>query len=188
MNTLEIFLLAIALSIDACVVAFSQGLIVKTNRILNSIKLSLSVSIGQAVMPVIGWYITMEVSRYIEGIKAVDHWIAFSIFALLGIKFIFDGLKKGEENICNISYISYSKLLLFGTATSIDALVAGSSLFLVKTKILIPAIIIGITTLISSMVAFNASKIFKNHKSNVLEILAGIILILLGAKILYQHM
>jgi len=188
MNTLEIFLLAIALSIDACAVSFSQGIIVKTNRIINGLKLSMAVSVGQFLMPIFGWYITMGVSKYVESIKAVDHWIAFSIFLLLGIKFIFDALKEDKTDTCNVSYISYSKLILFGVATSIDALVAGSTLFLLKNNIIFPALTIGIITLINTVFAFNAGKVFKNCKSDLLEIVAGLILILLGIKILCEHL
>ena len=90
MSFLGILLLALALAVDAFVVSFSYGLIVIKNRTKASLKIAFAVSLGQLLMPVFGWYGAGSIYQYIE---QLDHWIAFFVFLLLGIKIIGDSLK-----------------------------------------------------------------------------------------------
>lgn len=184
MSFIEVIFLAVALSIDASVVSFSQGLCFSENKRKNSLFLALSVGIFQALMPIIGWFAAKGVYKYIE---AFDHWIAFIIFFFLGIKFIKDALKGEEKKECNRKSISLHHLLLIAIATSIDALAAGATLYFFKTEILIPAIIIGIITFFNSLIGFWSGIVLKRFPSKYLEIFAGIILITLGIKILIEH-
>lgn len=179
MSYLEIFLLAIALSIDACVVSFSYGLTFTQNRFKNSLNLALFTGLFQGVMPVIGYFLTGFVKSYIAPFAG---FIVFAIFTYLGIKFIKEAFdKEKEKQLC----IDLKCLLLVGIATSIDAFSAGISLSLFGNKILKPAMLIAFVTFINSVLGFVLGGKLKHMPTRGLEISAGILLILLGVKNLF---
>lgn len=184
MSNIEIIILAIALSIDACVVSFSNGLIFTKNKRINSFMLAFAVGFFQFLMPIIGFFSARNVNKYVE---PYDHWIAFMIFAVLGAKFIKDAFKekKIEETNC---YLCFKYILLIAVATSIDALGAGVSLAFLSTKILFPAIVIGVVTFINSLLGFWGGYLFKKFPTKNLEIFSGLILILLAFKILFESL
>lgn len=183
MSNIDILILAIALSIDACVVSFSNGLIFTRNKRANSLMLAFSVGIFQFLMPIIGYFLAQSVSKYVE---PYDHWIVFGIFTLLGAKFIKDAFNEKEEEKINC-YLCFKYILLVSIATSIDALGAGVSIAFTGTKILFPAIIIGIVTFINSLLGFWSGYLFKKFPTKNLEISGGVILILLAFKILFEN-
>ncbi len=179
MSYLEIFLLAIALSIDACVVSFSYGLTYSSNRMKNSFRLAICTGIFQGIMPIIGFFLTGFVKSYIEPYSG---FIVFAIFTYLGIKFIKEAFEKEKEKqLC----IDLKCLLLVGIATSIDAFSAGISLSLFGNKIFKPAFLIAFITFINSIFGFSLGGKLKNIPTHALEIGAGILLILLGIKSLF---
>lgn len=182
MSTIDILILAIALSIDACVVSFSNGLIFTQNRRVNSFMLALSVGFFQFLMPVIGYFLAQSVNKYVE---PYDHWIVFTIFVLLGAKIIHDAFvcEKEEKLQC---YLCFKYILLVSIATSIDALGAGVSIAFTGTQILFPAIIIGVVTFINSLLGFWCGQMFKKFPTKNLEIAGGLILIALAVKILFE--
>lgn len=182
MSLTEVIFLAIALSIDASVVSFSQGLVFSENKRKNSLFLAFFVGLFQFLMPIIGWFIASGIYKYVE---SYDHWIAFGIFLFLGIKFIKDALQCEEKEKCVRTCISLQCLLLIAVATSIDALAAGATLYFLKVSILIPSIIIGFITFFNSLIGFWSGYILKKFPSKWLEVLAGIILIGLGIKALF---
>lgn len=184
MSNLDILILAIALSIDACVVSFSNGLIFTHNKRLNALMLAFSVGLFQFLMPVVGYFLAQSVSRYIE---PYDHWVVFAIFMLLGIKLIKDTFKEEKEEKLNC-YLCFHYILLVSIATSIDALGAGVSIAFSGTKILFPAIIIGVVTFINSLLGFWGGYLFKKFPTKNLEISGGIILILLAFKVLAESL
>lgn len=184
MSITDIIILAIALSIDACVVSFSNGLIFTQNKRINSLMLAFSVGFFQFLMPVIGYFTAQSVSKYVE---AYDHWIVFAIFILLGVKFIKDAFAEKEEDKINC-YLCFKYILLVSVATSIDALGAGVSIAFTGTKILFPAIIIGVVTFINSLLGFWGGYLFKKFPTKNLEISGGVILILLAFKILFESL
>ena len=176
MSYWSIILLAIALSIDACVVSFSYGLTFKHLRRLNCILLASFTSVFQALMPIIGYYLTNLVKIYITPFADL---IVFLIFTYLGIKFIKDAFEpRKEKKLC----LDFTCLLLVGIATSIDAFSAGISLSLYGNKILKPALLIGLITYTNSTLGFIAGGKLKKLDTKYLEIFAGIILIVLGMK------
>ncbi len=183
MQLIEIIFLAIALSIDASVVSFSQGLVFTENKRKTSLHLALAFGLAQAIMPVIGWFLALSIYNYVEKIA---HWIAFTIFLILGLKFTKDAFDKNEEKI-DPSCLSVRCLLLLAVATSIDAMTAGVTLYFTKAEILIPAVIIGIITFINSLMGFWSGYVFKKFPSKFLEIAAGVILIALGVKVLFNR-
>lgn len=182
MNNLDILILAIALSIDACVVSFSNGLIFTQNKRINSFMLAFSVGFFQFLMPIIGYFLARSINKYVE---PYDHWIVFGIFMILGAKFIKDAFQeeKKEKLTC---YLCFSYIFLVSVATSIDALGAGVSLAFLGTKILFPAIVIGIVTFINSLLGFWGGYLFKKFPTKNLEIAGGFILIVLAFKVLWQ--
>lgn len=184
MSNIDIFILAIALSIDACVVSFSNGLIFTQNKRTNSLMLAFSVGLFQFFMPIIGYFLAQSISKYVE---AYDHWIVFGIFVLLGVKFIKDAFNEKEEEKLNC-YLCFHYILLISVATSIDALGAGVSIAFTGTKILFPAIVIGIVTFINSLLGFWGGYLFKKFPTRNLEISGGLILILLAFKILFESL
>lgn len=185
MTLVEIILLAVALSIDASVVSFTQGLCFSENKRRNSLLLAFLVGLFQGLMPVIGWFLASSIYKYIE---AYDHWVAFGIFAFLGITFIKDALTKDDEEECQRCCISWQCLLLIALATSIDALAAGATLYFVGVDILWPAIIIAVITFINSLIGFWSGYVMKKFPAKYLEVAAGLILIGLGLKVLLEHL
>lgn len=185
MTHFDIFILAIALSIDACVVSFSNGLVFSLNKRKNSLILASAVGFFQFLMPLIGWVLGQSVHKYVE---PVEHWLVFVIFILLGTKFIMDAFKAEEGKKEITCYFCFSYILLIAVATSIDALAAGASLYFAGVKILIPAIIIGIVTFINSLIGFWGGFLFQRFSSKNLEIFGGIILILLAFKTLLESL
>lgn len=184
MSILDIFILAVALSIDACVVSFSNGLIFTQNKRINSLMLAFSVGFFQFLMPIIGYFLAQVVNKYVE---PYDHWIVFGIFVLLGIKFIKDAFKeeKAEKMSC---YLCFSYIFLISIATSIDALGAGVSIAFTGIKIWYPAVIIGVVTFINSLFGFWSGYLFKKFPTRNLEISGGLILIGLAFKILFESL
>lgn len=183
MNNLDIIILAIALSIDACVVSFSNGLVFTQNKRINSLILAFAVGFFQFLMPVIGWFVAQPAATYVE---PYDHWIVFIIFVLLGIKFIKDAFKEEKEQKIQC-YFCFSYIMLVAVATSIDALGAGISLAFSGVNIFIPALVIGVVTFINSLIGFWSGHLFKKFPTKNLEISAGVILILLAFKTLLEH-
>lgn len=187
MQFFDIFLVALALSVDAFIVSFSYGLVVRKNKTANSLKLGLSTGLGQCLMPLIGWFGTKSVYQFIE---PVDHWIAFGVFLALGLKVIADSLEDdcGDETKHLQKNLTFKILLMIGIATSIDALVMGGTLFFMGADIFVAAPVIGLTTFICSVIGFHLNCFFKKIPTKYMEIGAGLILIALGCKVLYEHL
>lgn len=184
MSIFDILILAIALSMDACIVSFSNGLIFTQNKKVNSFILAASVGFFQFFMPIIGFFAAQSVSQYVD---AYDHWIVFGIFILLGAKFIKDSFKEEKEEKINC-YMCFKYIFVVSVATSIDALGAGVSIAFTKTQIWFPAIIIGVVTFINSLLGFWGGYLFKKFPTKNLEIAGGVILILLAFKILLESL
>ena len=177
MSYLSIIILAIALSIDACVVSFSYGLKYDKERFKNALLLSSFTGAFQGLMPVIGYFLTGFVREYISPYADL---IVFLIFSYLGFKFIVEAFQpKEEKNLC----IDLKCLLLIGIATSIDAFSAGISLSLYGNLILKPALLIAAVTFVNSNIGFYTGGKLKNMPSKHLEITAGVLLLILALKV-----
>ena len=185
MNGTDIILLALALSVDAFVAAFSYGLVIRKRPFVNALKLAAATGIGQFVMPVIGWLGTKSVHVYIE---AFDHWIAFLVFLALGLNIIGNALTPQKEDDGKESCLNFKTLLMIGIATSIDACVAGVTLYFTNVSIWTAAALIGLITFINTVIGFRLSCCLQKLPTKYLEIGAGIVLILLGAKVLIEHL
>ena len=177
MSYVDIFMLALALSIDAFVVSFSYGLCIERRKRLNSFLLALTTGSFQAFMPVISYFFTGIIKTYIEPYSKIT---VFIIFAYLGINFIIEGLNKNKDN--KKIDICVQSLLLIGIATSIDALSSGITLSLTNTSITISSITIGAVTFINSIIGYWLGYYLKNIKSRYFEIIGGIILLILASR------
>lgn len=179
MSYFSIILLAIALSIDACIVSFSYGITFNQKRLKNSLLLASYTGLFQGVMPIISYYLTGFVKSFIEPFSDL---IVFLIFTYLGIKIIKETFNtKKEKPNC----IDFKCLLFVGIATSIDAFSAGISLSLYGNHIFKPAILIAIITFINSILGFIFGGKLKDLPIKGLEIFAGILLITLGLNALF---
>lgn len=179
MSYTAILILALALSIDACIVSFSYGLAFNEKRFKNAMLLAGCTGLFQGIMPTIGYFLTGFVKSFIEPYAGT---IVFLIFTYLGIKFIIESFdKKKEKPLC----IGLKCLLLIGVATGIDAFSAGISLSLFGNHILKPAILIAVVTFVNSLLGFSLGGKLKNLPTQGLEIFAGLLLILLGVKALF---
>lgn len=184
MSFFDIFLLALALSVDAVVVSFSYGLILKKNRFKSALLLALFTGIGQFIMPLIGWLGTSTVSEYIAHF---DHWISFLVFVFLGLNIINEAVsKKNKEKLDNT--LSLKVAFMIGLATSIDACAAGVTLYFIKTPILTASAIIGLVCFANSIAAFNSCCCMRKIPTKYIEIFSGVVLIMLGFKVLFEHL
>lgn len=179
MNFIEILILSIALSIDACVVSFSYGLCTLTQKRLTSLQLAITTGFFQAFMPVLGYYFTNSINSFIQ---PYAKGIVFIIFAHLGISFIKEAF---EEKNNNKTAINLKTLFLIGIATSIDAFSAGITLYLTSSRLLLSILTIGGVTFINSVIGFSGGYCLKKFSPKILEITAGLLLIALAINSLF---
>ena len=174
---IEVIILAIALSMDAF--AVSIGLGAKKNAPKLALRAGIFFGVFQALMPFIGY---LGGKGVLGWLAAYTNWVAFGLLALIGAKMIYEGFQEGIEE--DISHVTNKMLLVLAIATSIDAMAAGFSLTLLDTNPYVACLIIGIITF-----AFSGAGIFIGKNSGTwleskAEIFGGIILILMGLKLL----
>lgn len=185
MSIFSIILIGLGLAMDAFAVSLTMGMRSRNNKETKKIAIKCGVYFGmfQGVMPFIGWALGKNFADYISNI---DHWIAFILLGILGGKMIFEAIKnKDEENEFNTNN---KQFLLLAIATSIDALAVGISFAFLKVNILKAILIISITTFILGIIAVVIGKKFGDVLKSKTEIVGGIILILIGSKILIEHL
>lgn len=186
MGYLELFLIGIGLSMDAFAVSICKGL--KMQRVHKGHCLVIALFFGgfQALMPLAGWLLGRQFEQYIT---AIDHWIAFGLLAFLGGKMIREALqKKEEEDSGGEEHLDLKELFLLAVATSIDALAVGITFAFLQVSILPAITIIGCTTFVLSIAAVYIGNIFGAKYKNKAELAGGAILVLLGLKILLEHL
>ena len=141
----------------------------------------------QAGMPIIGYILG---SQFSDKISSIDHWIAFILLSLIGISMIKESLEKEEKNECKteVEELSFKNMSVLAVATSIDALAVGVTFAFLKVNIIPAVSFIGITTLVLSMIGVKIGNIFGVKYKSKAEMVGGIILILMGVKILLEHL
>lgn len=183
MSIFELFLLAVGLSMDAFAVSICKGLSVKTLKPKHALLAGLYFGGFQALMPVIGYFAG---SYFADIISSYDHWIVFLLLLLIGGNMIKEALDKEEENL-NDSF-DFKTMLLLAIATSIDALAVGVSFAFLKVNIVYAAAFIGVITFILSAVGIKIGNISGTRYRAKAELAGGIILILIGLKVLFEHL
>ncbi len=181
MELLELFLIAIGLSADAFAVSVCKGLSVKKLNAKQAIVTSLYFGGFQALMPLIGFWVG---SRFQNLITSVDHWIAFALLTLIGLNMIKES--RGEAEELNDSF-KFSEMLPLAIATSIDALAVGITFAFLQANIIGAVSIIGITTFVLSILGIWIGNRFGAKYKSKAECFGGIVLILIGIKILLEH-
>ncbi|MBQ4639809.1 MAG: manganese efflux pump [Clostridia bacterium] len=185
MQIADILLLAVGLSMDAFAVAVCKGLALKKIDLKNAGTVGLWFGGFQALMPLIGYFIA---ALFADSIKAVDHWVAFVLLSLIGGNMIREAFSGGEEEAD--AALSVRAMLPMAVATSIDAMAVGVTFAFTGTyvNIWVSVMIIGVTTCLLSMIGVKVGSVFGARYEKKAEILGGVILILLGLKILLEHL
>ena len=184
----EFLLLGVGLAMDAFAVSICKGLAMRKVNKKQAVIIALFFVGFQAIMPVIGWLLCKGFQTYIE---AFDHWIAFALLAFIGVKMIIETLREKEDDVVIEEMdppLDMKEMLMLAIATSIDALAVGISLAALDRPIVESAAIIGVVTFVISIIGVYIGKFFGNRYKKRAELTGGIILVLIGVKILCEHM
>ena len=183
----ELLLLAVGLSMDAFAVSVCKGLALRRATFKAEITCGVWFGGFQALMPLIGFFLG---TLFAVAIQAVDHWIAFGLLAIIGVNMLKEARSSEEECGCeNSADLSVKTMLVMAVATSIDALAVGISLAMVgNVNIFFAVTMIGICTCLLSMLGVKIGNVFGSRFEDKAEIAGGVILILLGLKILLEHL
>ncbi len=183
LNLFTIFLIGVALSMDACAVGLSCGILKKRYKIIYPLKLSFSFGFFQFGMVFLGYFLGINL---IHLISKYDHWVAFLILIFVGFKMIFESFKQEDKK--NFDPEKIKTIVFLSFATSIDAFAVGVSLSLLKIKILFPSILIGVITFTLSLFSVYFGQYLTKFFRKGAEIIGGLILISIGIKILLEHL
>lgn len=186
MGFLELFVLAIGLSMDAFAVSICKGLSSKKAQLKQMLTCGVWFGGFQALMPLIGFMIG---SLFQEYIVSVDHWVAFILLSLIGANMVKEAFSKNQDEEKNCADFSIKTMLIMAIATSIDALAVGISLAMAGgVKIWLSVLLIGVITFILSAVGVKVGSVFGAKYEKKAQLLGGVILIVLGIKILIEHL
>ncbi len=185
MSLIMIVLIAVSLSMDAFAVSVSNGIALRSISTKDSVRTGIFFGVFQFLMPVIGWILGTSVKSYIE---AIDHWVAFGLLLIIGGGMIKEALSCDEEDCsCEVS-LSSKKLALQAVATSIDALAVGISFAMLDVNVLFASAVIGVICFCISFTGCKIGKTIGHIVQEKAEIAGGIVLILIGLKILVEHL
>lgn len=186
MNFFYIFVIALALAMDAFTVSVGISLSLKELTRQQVFRISFHFGFFQFMMPIIGW----GAGQYVmKSIQAVDHWVAFGLLLLIGFKMMYESIKKEKQREKKV--IDQTKgfpLILLSVATSIDALAVGLSFAVLRVVILYPAIVIGIVAFLVTIIGAKIGPVLGQIFGRRAEFVGGLVLILIGAKILFEHL
>ena len=183
MSLPTILLIALGLAMDCFAVAVASGFTAARMRLPHALRMALFFGLFQAIMPILGWFGGTAMRSVITG---VDHWIAFGLLAAIGVKMIYESRKLEEER--EIDPTKLTVVAALAVATSIDALAVGIGISFLGIAIVQPAVIIGAVSFVVTLAGVYLGKRFGHIFENKLELLGGLILIAIGAKILVQHL
>ena len=179
----ELLILAVGLSMDAFAVSICKGLSIQKLRAGHAVIVGAWFGAFQALMPVLGWLLG---SAFAELIVSVDHWIAFALLCLIGGGMIREALGKEDED-CDPS-LAPAVMVLLAVATSIDALAVGITFAVLKVDVLPAVALIGACTFAISAAGVKIGNGFGARYKAKAELLGGVVLVLIGAKILLEHL
>ncbi|MCM1303700.1 MAG: manganese efflux pump MntP family protein [Lachnospiraceae bacterium] len=183
MSLLTLFITAVGLSMDAFAVSICKGLAMKKLNLKKALVIGLWFGGFQALMPTVGYLLG---SRFEQYVTAIDHWIAFVLLVLIGANMVKESFSK-EENGADDS-TDIRTMFLLAVATSIDALAVGVTYAFLKVAIIPAVSFIGIITFVLSVAGVKVGNLFGTRYRSKAELAGGIILILMGAKILLEHL
>ena len=185
---IELFLLGIGLAMDAFAVSVCKGLGMRRLNKKQTLIIGLYFGGFQALMPLIGWLLGSQFQKYIT---SIDHWIAFILLSFIGGKMMIEAIREWyEEETVDVmdAPLDHKNMLVLAVATSIDALAVGITFAFLDTPIIEAITIIGITTMIISIIGVVVGNFFGSRYKSKAEFIGGLILVLLGLKILLEHL
>ena len=183
----ELFLIGVGLSMDAFAVSICKGLGMSRLNMRQAAVISLFFGGFQALMPLIGWALGSQLA---DLITPIDHWIAFALLAFVGGKMLWDAFHEEDEQEGDAkdAKLDLKELLMLAIATSIDALAVGITFAFLQVAIVPSVTIIGVTTFVLSFVGVAVGHFFGARFEKPATIAGGVVLILIGAKILLEHL
>jgi len=184
MDLITITAIALGLSFDSFAVSLSCGVIESGIRFRNAMRIAFILALFQGGLTVAGFFLGSTVSVYIE---KYDHWVAFILLVFLGTRMIIGGLKDGSERQ-PVDINRWSVVLTMAVGTSIDAFAVGISFALLRVQIWTAGLIIGAVTFLASMTAIRIGKSASDHLGSRVEIIGGILLAVIGIRILVEHL
>ena len=186
---MELVLIGVGLSMDAFAVALCKGLSMRRINYAHAAVIALFFGVFQAVMPLIGWVLGTQFARYIT---SVDHWIAFILLGFIGGKMVVEAIsemRNPQEDPCPTGkMLTVKTLLLQSIATSIDALAVGISLALMRVNLILSVTFIGTVTFVCCLIGGIIGRKLGGALKQKAEIFGGIVLVLIGVKILIEHL
>lgn len=183
MELYELFIIAVSLSMDAFAVSICKGLSIRALLPRHALIVGLWFGAFQALMPLAGWLLG---AAFADMIAAVDHWIAFGLLCFIGGNMIREALDREEED-CDPSLAPLAMLVL-AVATSIDALAVGVTFAFLRVDILPAVTLIGACTFLISAAGVKVGNVFGARYKSKAELFGGVVLVLIGAKILLEHL
>lgn len=185
MNPISLILLALAMSTDAFAAAIGKGSSLHKPRFVEALRTGLIFGVIEAITPMVGWAIGHAATRWVEN---WDHWIAFTLLVVLGLHMIYNGVKDDVEEEEKPNQHSFLILAVTAFATSIDALAVGVGLAFVDVNIFVAAAAIGLATMTMVTIGVMLGRVLGNVVGKRAEIVGGVVLMLVGATILYEHL
>ena len=188
MGIVEVLLIAIGVSMDAFAVSVAKGISARQMKMRYALQAGLWFGGFQALMPLIGFLLG---SLFAEAIEAIDHWVAFVLLGIIGFNMLKEAFSKDDCDCCaeHDADLSVKTMFVMAVATSIDALAVGISLAMAgNVNIWVAVALIGVTTCVLSACGVKIGNIFGSRFEKKAEAAGGIILILLGVKILLEHL
>lgn len=187
MGFVELFLIAVGLSMDAFAVSICKGLCMKRLNMKQAVVIALFFGGFQAFMPLVGWLLGTQFEQLIT---PVDHWIAFVLLALIGGKMLWDSFHEDDEGVaCPADgKLDMRELTMLAIATSIDALAVGITFAFLRVDIVMSVGLIGVTTFVLALVGVAVGNRFGARYEKPATIVGGVVLILIGLKILLEHL
>ena len=185
---IELFLLGIGLAMDAFAVSVCKGLGMRRLNKKQTLIIGLYFGGFQALMPLIGWLLGSQFQKYIT---SIDHWIAFILLGFIGGKMMIEAIREwNEEETVDVidAPLDHKNMLVLAVATSIDALAVGITFAFLDTPIIEAITIIGITTMIISIIGVVVGNFFGSRYKSKAEFIGGLILVLLVLKIILEHL
>lgn len=185
---LTLFLIGVGLAMDAFAVSVCKGLAMRKVNPRQAVVIGTFFGGFQALMPFIGWLLGNRFEKYI---KSIDHWTAFILLGIIGGKMLVEALKENDEEEqvkCIDSHLDIKEMFVLAIATSIDALAVGITFAFLDYPVVEAVVIIGVTTFAISVAGVYIGNFFGSRYKKRAEIVGGIILILIGCKILLEHL
>ncbi len=184
MNLFTAFLVALGLALDAFAVAVTSGIVARQIRIRHALKVGAFFGFFQGGMPLIGWGAG---SLFRDIIGSFDHWVAFVVLTLIGVHMIYESLRPDSQRAA-MNPLDFHILLLLSVATSIDVLAAGVGFAFLEVPIVRTIFVIGIVTFVLSVLGYYLGKKLGVFFKTRVRIVGGVMLILIGAKMLGEHL